>query len=159
MARQRRPRAIQVRGGRWIRPPRPKPKPRPPEKEAQRDELQHDDMGYESCETGGSDMLLKSLIAAAQPTIQLLLSQGETDAAGSVQALCDFMEAKEEGHARLKRAHARCRSKLSDARDKVIGKENLQGQNIRYWQRIQRLQRQLFQARYHSHARRQWFPP
>ena len=50
MARQRRPKAVQVGGGRWMRPPRP----RPPENEAQHSEQQHGDLGYESCEVGDS---------------------------------------------------------------------------------------------------------
>ena len=45
--------------------------------------------------------------------------------------------------------------------DRIRGKENLKGQTGRYWWRIQKLQRQLFDERMKAHARsrRQWFPP
>ena len=163
MTRQRRPAAIQVRGGRWVRPPRPKPQPKPPEHDFHH-ELQHNDEGsesYESCDEGGSELIQEGLIAAVQPAIHMLLELGETDAASAVQALRDYAIEREEGYARLKRAHARCRSKLSNAHDKIKGKENLKGQTGRYWWRIQTLQRQLFNERMkaHSRSRRQWYPP
>ena len=92
----------------------------PPENEAEHELTADDDKGYESCSTGGSEMLLKSLLAAAQPTIQLLLQQGETDAAGSVQALCDYINAREEDYARLTHRHTRCKTKLPDACKQII---------------------------------------
>jgi hypothetical protein len=159
MARQRRPRAIQVKGGLWMRPPKPKPKPKPPRYEEGGEEQQQGSESYESCDEGGSELLQESLVAAVQPAIHMLLRLGETDAASAVQALCDYANEREEGHARLKRAYARCRSKLSHAHDKIRGKENLKGQTGRYWWRIQKLQRQLFQERMKACSRRQWYPP
>ena len=157
MARRRRPKAVRVRGGMWMRPPRPKPRPEPPEMLSS--DTSCDDEGYESCGHLESEVLIDALIAAVQPTIQMLFQQGELDAAENVQALCDCLHTRQQDHARLHRAHTRLRSTLSDAKKQITGKENLNGQVMRYWRRIQSLQRQLFLERVKARSRRQWYPP
>lgn len=159
MTRQRRPKAMQVRGGRWVRPPRPRPKPKSPETDAEHELAGESDEGYESCDEGASEMLHESLVMAMQPVMELLLRLGETEAASSVQTLCDYVNASETDYARQQRAHAKCRIKLSDACRQIVGKENLKGQTVRYWKRIQVLQSKLFLERMKARSRRQWFPP
>jgi len=158
MARQRRPDAVQVKGGRWMRPPRPKPKPKPPHMPSS-DAGSSDDEGYESCRDMKPETLIDALIAAVQPTISMLVHQGELGAAENVQALCECLHARQQDHARLRGAHTRLKRKLSDARKQITGKTNLKGQAMRYWQQVQKLQRQLFIEQVKARSRPQRFPP
>jgi hypothetical protein len=155
MVRQRSPRAVRVRGGRWIRPPKPKPKPQPPE-EAQPEKSEV----YENCEPGDSRQFVECLIAAVQPAVDMLQCHGDQAAADSVLALCDFLKTREKAHARHRPKYKKLKRKLADAQSKVAGNANLQGQNTRYWHRIQQLQRRLFLVRVPP-ARHslQWLPP
>ena len=157
MVRQRRPRAVQVRGGLWMRPPRPRPLPIPPECEEGEEQQQ----GYESCNEGTPDILRESLVLAVQPAIRMLLRLGETDAASSVQALCDYTHTREEGHAKLQKAHIRLKTKLCDCQKKIAGKANLHGQTVRYWKQNQRLRRRLYleKAKAHWRPSGRWLPP
>ena len=160
MMRQRSPRAVRIRGGRWVRPPKPKPKPQPPE-EAQPEKNEV----YENCEPGDSRQFVECLIAAAQPAVDMLQCHGDQAAADSVQALCDFLKAREKVHARQMLKYRKLKRKLADARSKVEGNANLRGQNIRYWHKVKHLQRLLFLARVPPNRRhrpqptQQWFPP
>lgn len=146
MTRQRSPRAVRVKGGRWMRLPRPRPPDSPDRDDLDRTTASDD--GYDSCGECDKGLLTSSLIHEATPIIAFLQAQKQGEAAQIVQALCDHLDARERAHSVLKGKFSKVKAKLRSARMRVVGHQNLQGQCARYYRRIQGLQRQLFHAKY-----------
>ena len=117
-------RAFQVRGGRWIRAPRPRP-----HSVSEATEL------FDAAPLKPAQ-LTTALINAVTPLIVQLKRDGEADAASIVQALCDHFKSRERTWAR-----ERCRRRrFVQAYNRLhCAKVNLHGQNQRNWVQVQRL--------------------
>ena len=117
-------RAFQLKGGRWMRAPRPRP---------------HgvlEDTEFFDAAPLKPAQLTTALITAVAPLIIQLKRKGEADAADTVQALCDHFKSRERTWAR-----ERCkRRRFVQAYNRLhCAKVNLHGQNQRNWAQIQRL--------------------
>jgi len=166
--RPRSPRAIQVQGGRWWRPPRPKLIARsrsPPCKEQHKEESSKlDDKASKRSEKfytcrddfHGDDSA--ALVQFASPVIQSL-AVWDTGAAQIVQGLCDRLEEREGKVLKLERRLRKAKEQRDVAEDKVQAQEDLQGQSARHWWKVMRLKQQVtFLKSRNSHlSRKVWY--
>jgi len=162
--RLRSPRAFLVRGGRWLRAPRPKliARSRSPPAEGdvrgdrgvQNEDGEGNNSGYETCEEKVRGDLTAALIASANPVIEALISR-DLGAAEIVMALCDRLKKKEEQVEKLKCKVQKARARKEQVEVQLLGQQDLQGQCGRYWWQIQRLKEivALRTRRHHTHRR------
>lgn len=152
---QRFPRAVLVKGGRWVRLPRPLPKsPNDLSPSHSHQDEGHADQGYDTCDQGEPAQLGQALVVAAQPIIAGLAASGDADAAGIVQALCDHLQAREE---RSNRLQTRLRAVRTALRAKSHRCDNLQGQSKRLWYKVDSMRRMQLLSRMQKPRTR--YPP
>lgn len=137
----RSPRAVQVKGGRWMRPPRPRLIARPgpfflhrDEGDKVQDSKENDDsMGYDTCEENVKGDITAGLVASAQPVIEFLAIR-DMGAAKIVAALCRRLEKKEELVKELRSGVNR-----DEAQARAQAQVNCQGQSARHWWQVKKL--------------------
>lgn len=158
MARQpRSPRAFQVKGGRWFRPPRPRPiaKSRSPPLEEDHKEDTQDVLGYETCEESVKGDVTAGLVASVQPVIKFLAGM-DMGAAKIVAALCCRLEKREDLVGRLRSGVKKARGERDVAQAKVTAQEDAQGQSARHWWQAKKLKGQVdFAMQANSRLRQQ----
>lgn len=142
----RSPRAVQVRGGRWLRPPRPKliARPRSPSllDTTKRDALEDKnsdsngvDEGYETCDDEIRGDVTPALISLAQPVIQILAGI-DIGAAKVVASLCSRLKKRERKLRKVEERHEEEKLTMQAQRD-------LQAQSARHWWKAKRLEDQV----------------
>lgn len=154
----RSPRAVLVKGGRWIRPPRPRrliarsrspPRIEPIREEGSKQGQDNDDnaAGYVTCDEQVVGDVANALVASAQPVIRILAGT-DAVAAEIVQALCDRLLKREEQVGRYRARFREARVHRKEAEAKLGAQEDLQGQSARHWWQVQRLRGQLDHAKF-----------
>lgn len=142
----RSPRAVQVRGGRWIRPPKPKliARPRSPSLldttkrdalEDTNDDSDGGDEGYETCDDKIRGDVTSALISLAQPVIQNL-AEIDIGAAKVVASLCSLLKKRE-------RKLRKVEEQQEEAENKMQAQRDLQAQSARHWWKAKRLEDQV----------------
>jgi len=154
MARQpRSPRAFQVKGGRWFRPPKPRPRLiarlRSPIEENNKESRpiarsdEEEDTGYDTCEEKIRGDVTAALVAAAFPVIKYLRESGDFGGANIVHSLCERLEKKEEMVKRIRRGLQKTREQRDTAQAQVQAQGDLQGQSARHWHQAKKLKGQV----------------
>jgi len=101
------------------------------------------DGGYETCEEAYACESSEFTAAMLRDARQMSSRVQDAEAASMILALCQQLEVQEEQNKNLKKRCDSIKQKLRDARSQLHAQHNLQGQNSRYWWKVQVLRKQL----------------
>jgi len=144
-----------VKGGRWIRIPKPYPSPKPVaavvEVETPKDVSFLE--SFEDADQGGV------IMGAAQSVVELLGRQGDIEAAHTVEELCKYVQDLERAQHDMALELSCMKARAQKAESKVRAQGNLRAQSNRHWRKYHLLRAHQHRWYQLCARRAQRFPP